>query len=76
MLSNSRKPAEDIQNLTPKMKYLTLLFGLLLVSCSGNVKTTAPENIGAAADNITESITVEKSDTLPPFEVEIGRAHV
>lgn len=69
MLSNSRKPAEDIQNLTPKMKYLTLLFGLLLVSCSGNVKTTAPENIGAAADNITESITVEKSDTLPPFEV-------
>lgn len=51
------------------MKYFILLFGLLLVSCSGNVKTTPPEDVVTTTDNLTETVAVEKSDTLPPFEV-------
>lgn len=51
------------------MKYLILIFGLLLVCCSGNEKTTESEVVATTAELVAEPYTVEEPDTIPPFEI-------
>lgn len=56
------------------MRYLILFFCLLLVGCSEKTKNTPTEEIATTTDAFTESVTVEKPDTIPPFEVTKGKA--
>ena len=53
------------------MKKLLILFffGLLLVSCSGIVKTPSSEDLNVITEGHTESVTIEVQDTLPPYEI-------
>lgn len=56
------------------MKQIIFILGLLLVSCSGAVKTASPEESPTITEQHSEAATVEENDTVPPFEVTKGKA--